>query len=125
MGADRAWRTGERLQAAVRESERSRSVDQRLRVVCGAAPLTACFAPAVLHFVPVGQTYVQPRHGRATVAYGHPPTRRTASLGRKIVPTALPRVIGAPGGGAVSWVVTGYLLAETWSMPLWADPGDP
>ncbi len=47
-----------------------------------------------------------------------------AALDGTIVSTALPRIISDLGGGSVSWVVTGYLLAETCSTPLWGKFGD-
>lgn len=47
-----------------------------------------------------------------------------ASLDSTIVSTALPRIVGDLGGGSVSWVVTGYLLAQTCSTPLWGKLGD-
>jgi MFS family permease len=47
-----------------------------------------------------------------------------SSLDSTIVSTALPRIVGDLGGGSVSWVVTGYLLAQTCSTPLWGKLGD-
>ncbi|HEY6407969.1 MAG TPA: MDR family MFS transporter [Ktedonobacteraceae bacterium] len=47
-----------------------------------------------------------------------------ASLDSTIVSTALPSIVGDLGGGSVSWVVTGYLLAQTCSTPLWGKLGD-
>lgn len=47
-----------------------------------------------------------------------------ASLDGTIVSTALPRIVSDLGGGSVSWVVTGYLLTQTCSTPLWGKLGD-
>jgi EmrB/QacA subfamily drug resistance transporter len=48
-----------------------------------------------------------------------------ASLDQTIVATALPTVAGVLGGvNHIPWVVTGYLLASTVSIPLWGKIGD-
>jgi EmrB/QacA subfamily drug resistance transporter len=48
-----------------------------------------------------------------------------AALDQTIVATALPTIVGDLGGlEHLSWVVTGYLLASTASMPLWGKLGD-
>src|SRR4051794_11990414 len=48
-----------------------------------------------------------------------------ASLDQTIVATALPTIVGDLGGlDQLSWVVTGYLLGATVTMPLWGRASD-
>src|SRR3978361_919744 len=52
-------------------------------------------------------------------------TMLLAALDQTIVSTALPTIVGAPGGlNLLSWVVTSYLLAITVVTPLYGKLGD-
>ncbi|WP_371873952.1 MFS transporter [Streptomyces glebosus] len=53
------------------------------------------------------------------------PALLLAALGQTVVATALPKIVGElPGPGAMSWVVTSYLLASALGLPLHGKLGD-
>ncbi|MFF3541915.1 MFS transporter [Streptomyces platensis] len=65
-----------------------------------------------------------PRRSRLVVA-GLLPALLPAALGQTVVATALPKIVGElPGPGAMSWVVTSYLLASALGLPLHGKLGD-
>jgi len=68
-----------------------------------------------------------PVRGVATVFIGLQLGMLLASLDATIVATALPTIVRDLGGGSgsgITWVVTGYLLGQVASMPLYGRVGD-